>query len=156
MRLYSAAFSAVAITAAQDLIGLLATSGMAFRVHSIELGQKTLTAWEAKEITLRINPATATVGSGGSAPTPRGIDAGGRAVAATVTARANDTTPQTTSGTQQVIVARDWEFLNGFFWMPAPEQRPLIKPSEGFAINLGTAPSASMTASGVVVFEELF
>lgn len=154
MRLYSVSFSAVAITAAQDLFGLLATANMAFKVHYVELGQKTLTAWEAKEITLRRNPATATVGSGGAAATPRPFNPGDSA--ATVTARTNDTTPQTTSGTQANIIARDWEFLNGFFWMPAPEQRPIIKPSEGFAINLGTAPSGSMTASGTVWFEELF
>lgn len=154
MRLYAVSFSAVAVSAAQDLIGLLATANMAFKVHYVELGQKTLTSWEAKEITLRRNPATATVGSGGSAATPRPFNPGD--AAATVTARTNDTTAQTTSGTQAILLARDWEFLNGFFWMPAPEQRPIIKPSEGFAINLGTAPSGSMTASGTVWIEELF
>lgn len=156
MKLYAVAFSAVAISAAQDLIGILSTSGMALKIHGMEFGQKTLTSWEAKQLELRINPATVTVGSGGSAVTPRGVNAGGRAVAATFTARANDTTPQTTSGTQLLEQARDWEFLNGCFWMPKPLFEPIIKPSEGFAVNLGTAPSGSMTGSGVVYVEELF
>ncbi len=154
MRLYSVSFSDVAITAAQDLFGLLATSGSAFKIHCIELGQRSLTAWEAKGVKLVRNPATATVGSGGTAPTPRAINPGD--AAATVTARVNDTTGQTTSGTQEIIFARDWEFLNGFFWLPAPEQRPIIKPSTGCALQLITAPSASMTASGYMEFEEIF
>lgn len=154
MRLYTVAIDAVAVSATQDLFGLLATSGMAFKVHCIELGQKTLTAWEAKEVKLVRNPATATVGSGGSAATPRPLNPGDSA--ATVTARINDTTPQTTSGTQAILFSRDWELLNGFFWMPAPEQRPVIKPSEGCALKFTTAPSASMTVSGYMLIEELF
>lgn len=154
MRLYSVPIDAVAVSAAQDLFGLLATSGMAFKVHMIELGQKSITTWEAKEIKLVRNPATATVGSGGSAATPRPVNPGD--AAATVTARINDTTPQTTGGTQAIFFSRTWEFLNGFFWMPAPEQRPVIKPSEGLALKLPTAPSASMTVSGYMLIEELF
>lgn len=154
MRLYAVPFSAVAVSAAQDLINLTCTANMAIKIHYVELGQKTLTGWEAKEITLRRNPATVTTGSGGSAVTPRPFNPGNPA--ATFTARSNDTTAQTTSGTQAILLARTWEFLNGFFWMPAPEQRPIIKPSEGFAVNLGTAPSGSMTASGTVWVEELF
>lgn len=154
MRMYSVAIDAVAVSAAQDLFGLLATSGMAFKLHCIELGQKTLTSWEAKEIKLVRNPATATVGSGGSAATPRPLNNGD--AAATFTARINDTTPQTTGGTQQILFSRNWEFLNGFFWMPAPEDRPIIAPSQGLALKLPTAPSASMTVSGYMLVEELY
>jgi hypothetical protein len=153
-RLYTVSFTDVAITAAQDLFGILATANMAFKVHGVELGQKSLTTWEAKSLKWVRNPATATVGSGGSAATPRPIVPGD--VAATVTARVNDTTNQTTSGTQALIWSRDWEFLNGVFWLPAPEQRPVIAPGQGFALQLVTAPSASMTASGSVMIEELF
>lgn len=154
MRLYTVSIDAVAVSAAQDLIGLLATASMAFKIHVIELGQKTLTTWEAKEIKLVRNPATATVGSGGSAATPRPLNPGD--AAATVTARINDTTPQTTGGTQAILMSRTWEFLNGFFWMPAPEDRPIIKPSEGAALKLPTGPSGSMTVSGYMTIEELF
>lgn len=153
-RLYSISFNNVAITVAQDLINVTATASMAFAIHSIELGQKTLTAWEAKEIRLRRMPATVTAGSGGSTPTPQKLNNGD--AAATVTSHANDTTGMTTSGTASDIFARDWEFLNGFFWMPAPEQRPIIAPSQGVSLVLGTAPSASMTCSGTMIVEELF
>jgi hypothetical protein len=154
MRLYTVSFADVAITAAQDLFGILCTANMAIKIHCIELGQRTLATWEAKNVKLVRNPATATVGSGGAAATPRPFNPGD--AAATATARVNDTTNQTTSGTQAILMAREWEFLNGFFWLPAPEQRPIIKPSEGVALRLDTAPSASMTASGYIMFEELF
>jgi hypothetical protein len=154
MRLYTVSFSNVAVVAAQDLFGLLAGASMAFKVHWIELGQKTLTSWEAKEVQLIRNPATATVGSGGSAPTVQRVNPGD--AAATFTARANDTTAQTTSGTAQTLWSREWEFLNGFFWMPAPEERPVFAPGQGLRVALGTAPSASMTASGSIMIEELF
>lgn len=153
-RLYTVQFTNVAITAAQDLINITATANMALAVHSIELGQKTLTAWEAKEVTFKRFPATVTAGSGGTAPTPQKINNGDPA--ATFTARVNDTTNMTTNATAVTIWARTWEFLNGFFWMPAPEERPILAPSQGMALALGTAPSASMTCSGYMLVEELF
>lgn len=154
MRLYSVAFKDVSISAAQDLINLTATAGMAFKVHAVELGQRTLATWEAKNVRMTRNPATVTTGSGGAAATPRALNPSD--VAATVTARTNDTTGQTTSGTATDILAREWEFLNGFFWLPAPEQRPIIRPSEGLVLRIDTAPSAAMLASGYILFEELF
>lgn len=154
MRLYTVSFTDVAITAAQDLFGILCTANMAIKLHCIELGQRTLNTWEAKPIKLVRNQATATVGSGGSAVTPRAMNPGD--AAATATARVNDTTGQTTSGTQEVLLSRDWEFLNGLFWLPAPEQRPIIKPGQGVALQLTVAPSASMTTSGYIQFEEMF
>lgn len=154
MRLYSVAFKDVSISAAQDLINLTATAGMAFKVHAIELGQRTLATWEAKNVRMTRNPATVTTGSGGAAATPRALNPSD--VAATVTARTNDTTGQTTSGTATDILAREWEFLNGFFWLPAPEQRPIIRPSEGLVLRIDTAPSVAMLASGYILFEELF
>lgn len=153
-RFYTISITDVAVSAAQDLFGVLATSGMAFEIWRLELGQKTLTTWEAKGIKVIRNPVTATVGSGGSAATPRPLNFGDPA--ATVTARINDTTPQSTNGTAAVLYARDWEFLNGLIWVPLPDERPVIAPSQGVNINLPTAPSGSMTVSGSLVIKELF
>jgi hypothetical protein len=156
MRLYTVTFTNVALSAAQDLFGLLATANMAVRIRSIELGQKTLTSWEAKELKFVRHTGTAAAGSGGNAFTPlalRSSDA-----AATFTARINDTAGQTQAGgADQTLFSREWEFLNGFYWGPQRlEECPIIKPSEGFALQLGTAPSAPMTGSGVLTAEELF
>lgn len=154
MRLYAVTMNAVAVSATQDLFNLTATANMAFKVHSIFLGQKTLTTAEMKQIKCQRMPATVTAGSGGSVATPRPLNNGDSA--AVVTARINDTTGMTTSGTAVDLYDDVWHFLNGLFWMPAPEQRPIIAPSQGFTVNLPTAPSGAMTVSGTVVIEELF
>ena len=153
-RLYTVEFNNVAISAAQDLFSILATSNMAFAVHAIELGQKTLTAWEAREVTIQRFPATVTQGSGGSSYTPAKL--GPNDAAATLTAHVNDTTLATTSGSAAILFARAWELLNGFFWMPPPESRPIVAPGQALIVRLGTAPSASMTGSGYCVVEELY
>src|SRR5665213_3432775 len=153
-RMYSAFFDQVAVSATQDLLNLTATSGMAFKIHRIEGGQRTLSAWEAKPIRLIRFPATVTAGSGGSAVTISKLNDGD--ASPTVTARANDTTPMTTSGTSAILLARDFEFLNGFLVVFTPDERPVIAPSQGVALNLPVAPSGSMTCSFSVLFEELF
>src|ERR1700733_1041045 len=101
-RMYSINFTDVSVSAAQDLINITATAGMAFKIHRIEGGQRSLTAWESKPVKLVRLPATVTAGSGGSAVTPQKMNNGD--AAATVTARANDTTPATTSGAATVLL----------------------------------------------------
>jgi hypothetical protein len=105
-RMYSINFADISVSASQDLINITATANMAFKIHRIELGQRSLTAWESKPVKLIRLPATVTAGSGGSAVTPRPLNNGDSA--ATVTARANDTTPATTGGTATTLMARDW------------------------------------------------
>jgi hypothetical protein len=153
-RLYSINFDQVAVSASQDLINITATANMAFKIHRIEGGQRTLSSWEAKPLRLIRFPATVTAGSGGSAVTPAKLNNGD--AAATITARANDTTPMTTSGSSTILMARDFEFLNGFLVVYTPDERPVIAPSQGVALNLPVAPSASMTASFTIICEELF
>ena len=153
-RMYSITFLDVSVSATQDLINITATAGMAFKIHRIELGQRTLTAWESKPVRLLRMPVTVTAGSGGAAVTPAKMNSGD--AAATVTARANDTTAMTTSGSSSILMARDWEFLNGFLVVFTPDERPVIAVSQGVALNLPTAPSGATLASGTILIEELF
>jgi hypothetical protein len=153
-RLYSISFSEVAVAAAQDLVNVTATSGMAFKVHGFQVDQRTLTSWEAKPVKLLRVPATVTPGSGGSAITPQKMNFGD--AAATITARANDTTAMTTSGALSTLWAGEWAFLNGLYVAFNPDERPIIQPSQGLALNLSVAPSASTNASGTMLVEEIY
>jgi len=153
-RMYSVNFASVSVSAAQDLINITATSGMAFKIHRIEIGQTTLTSWAALPIKLIRLPATVTPGSGGSAVTPSKMNNGD--AAATVTARSNDTTPATTNGTATILLAREWELLNGFLVVFTPDERPVIAPSQAVQLNLPSAPSSATTLSATVLIEELF
>ena len=152
-RMYSVSFSDVAVVAAQDLINLTATAGMAIEILRIDGGQRSLTAGESKPIKLVRNLATVTAGSGGTAPTPVKLNNGD--AAATFTARANDTTAQTGT-TSSILFSSGFEFLNGYFKVWTPDERLVIAPSQGFAVNLPTAPSASTLMSFSVLVRELF
>ena len=152
-RMYSVNFQDVAVVAAQDLINLTATASMAIEILRIEVGQRSITAWESKPIKLVRNLSAVTAGSGGTAPTPVKLNNGD--AAATFTARVNDTTAQTGT-TSAILFSSGFEFLNGYFKVFTPDERLVIAPSQGFAINLTVAPSGSTLMSGSVLVRELF
>ena len=152
-RPYSVGFSGVSVSAVQDLFSLLATANMAFEIHFIKLGQITQTTIGGLRVRLRRLPATVTVGSGGTAVTPAALLPSDGA--ATVTARVNDTTQASTSGTA-VDLPDTWDLPGGFLWMPPEADRPIIRPSQGFIVSLDTTPGAALTVSGHMVFAELF
>jgi hypothetical protein len=150
-RVYTVSFNAVAITAVQDLFSLKASSTVPFEIHSITLGQVSLTS--VAGLKLHLQRGTITQGSGGSVPTPQPLlpnDA-----ASVVTAHANDTSQASFSGGGVLMMADAWEILNGYLYMPFPDDRPVIPAGGGIALSLDTAPSASMTASGTMTFGEL-
>lgn len=97
-RVYTASFKNVTISAAQDLISLKGSSGKVCRLRRawLQMNDTTLQTAQGLRLNTKYASATFTAGSGGSAPTPRPLDPGD--AAASFTARANDTTPGTTSG----------------------------------------------------------
>lgn len=154
-RMFKATFNDVAVAAAQDLFYIKAGATQPVLLHSVQLSQKTLTAWEGKNLRFQYKTGSVTAGSGGTSVTPRGSDAGGMAAAAAMTVRANDTTGATATTTTDEW-SEEWVFTNGFLWVPAdPRGRILIKPTDGLVIRLDTAPSGSMTASGSLELEEI-
>lgn len=152
-RVYSVVMDSVAVSAAQDLFTIKTSTSVPIEIISVVFSQKTLTAWEAKDITLRRLGPTVTVTAGTSVtaqpflPTEQ---------ASSVTATINNTTVATTTGTSSSLQADDFMFLNGFLWTPAGyDGRFVVGVSSAFCVRLGTAPSASMTMSGTVTFGEL-
>src|SRR5882762_9725805 len=98
-RRYVVSFENVTVSAAQDLLSVKGTTGKVIRLISVKVGATNTTLVTAKSLQLRVQflPATVTAGSGGGTATPRLLDPGDSAAAAT--ARINDTTPATSSGT---------------------------------------------------------
>lgn len=153
-RVYTAGFQDIAVSATQDLIYILCSSTVPIEIHEVSLTQRTLTTYEAKNITFRRLGATVTAGTGGASITPAPHVPND--TASVVTARRNDTSVATTSGTATIIRPDNWSFLNGYYWAPAGyDDRIILAPSTAFVVRLDTAPSASMTASGTIVFAEL-
>jgi hypothetical protein len=152
-RVYTIYMDAVAVSVTQDLFTIQAAAGIPLEIHAVALSQKTLTAWEAKDIGFKYVPATVTL-TGGTAVTPTSMLPGD--VAASTTCRTNSTTLATSSGSIRTVLADDFNFLNGFYWSAAgDDDRIIVKGGDAFTVRLGTAPSAAMTVSGWVSFAEL-
>jgi hypothetical protein len=152
-RIYSAAFDNVTIAAVQDVLYLKAGANNGVEIHHIQLSAGAVTA--AAEIRLRLKrlPATVTAGSGGSVPTISTIDSGDTK-SATATARANDTTQATTSGTAVIILPWQWNVLGPFEYLPAPEDREVCQASEAFVLDIPGTP-ASTIVSGWIKWREI-
>ncbi len=160
MTVFSAAFSAVAITAAQDLFEIVAPSTSRVRLLEIDIGQYSdFGDAQAEILSIAIWRGHTTSGSGGSTVTPANLNPYGAVAASTV--EANNTTVATTSGTR--LWATGWHVQAGFLWSPV-EHAPrgviafrrhiVIKPSQRLVIRI-TAPNDSITTNGSILFEEI-
>jgi len=152
-RVYTAVFQAAAVSAAQDLFMLLASSTVPIKIHAIYIGQSS-DAGDAQDELLRITlkRGMSTSGSGGSTPTPVALNPGDPASG--VTAHANDTTASS-GGTIVVLDEQCFNVRAGYVYVPTPEARPVVPAGGRLAVNLPTAPADALTMSGTIYFEEL-
>lgn len=155
-RFYSASFSGVSVTAAQDLFEVLAATGKPFLLHEVVVGQSSdYGDAQAEGLQVLVKRATGsyTSGSGGSSATPAKHltnDA-----AAGPAAEINNTTQASAgSGSLTTVRAETFNAQAGYQYLPAPEQRLLFLPAEACVISL-SAPADALTLSGTLVFEEL-
>lgn len=158
-RAYAQAFTAVAITAVQDLFYAKPAADKPCVLEAVYLSNVggAADAGDAQEELLRIEilrlPATVTVGSGGSSVTPSPLATND--AAAGFTARANDTTVATTSGTALTMHADGWNVRQPYIWLPPPEHRLMVANAQALVVRLNTAPADSLTVSGVAIVREL-
>lgn len=151
-RSYSVQFNNVAITAVQDLIALYC-GAMGLELHGMVIGQVSGTTVANLRLSVKRLPATVTAGTGGNAATPRKAMSGD--AAAVVTARINDTTQASSSGSAVTLLSDIFNTVNGyqFFW--PPDDRPTFSPNEAAVFSLDQAPGSSMQMSGTLLFGEL-
>ena len=153
-RMFTVSFTAVAVSAAQDLFEITASSTKPLRVHAIELSQSSEvgdTAEEGLSILFRGGTSGTTSGSGGSSATPAPL-AGG---SASFTAEVNNTTTMT-GGTVTTLVATNWnERISPSQWVFTEAMMPLVAPSARFTVELASAPADSLTMSGTMWVEEI-
>lgn len=154
-RFYAIVFENVAVTAAQDLFYVAPADDKALLIHEIRLSQSTELSDAAEEqLRLKLIRGHATVGSGGSNPTPTPLAASG--AAAGFTARTNDTTIAS-SGTAVDLLADTMNVRSGWLWLPTPECRPGVSQGAGATIvlRLMASPADSVTMGGTMIVEEL-
>jgi hypothetical protein len=151
-RRYSVVFSAVSVSAAQDLFQIIGAAGKILRIISVSLADVDTTLPTNQQLSLRCRflPATVSNGSGGSAPTPQPFDPGD--AAASFTAKANSTSKATTSGTAVVLLDDGCNIYAGYAYpFSAP---PIVGPSESFVFELLSTVSGTLSMSGTCIVEE--
>lgn len=153
-RMYSVSFSAVSVSAAQDLFELTPADDKPIQIVGIELGQSS-DSGDAQDEQLQISiiRGSATSGSGGSAPTPAPMSSSAQA-AAGFTAEVNNTT-QGSSGTAVTLMTTCWNVRAGYVnWFPE-NCRPGASQANTLLRVAQTAPADAITMSGTLYVEEL-
>lgn len=151
-RSYTVSFSAVAVTAAQDLFEVVAAAGKPLEICAVHLSQLTETGDAAEEgLGLLFERGHSASGSGGSAFTP--VPLNSTDTAAGFSAEVNNTTNAAT-GTIVTLHADNWNIRIPYIWMPTPDCRIHVAGGERFVVELLTAPADSVTMSGTIVVIE--
>ena len=101
----------IAATAAQDILTVTASSTKKLQLLAAEIGANGQATVSNYPIRIRYLPATVTAGSGGATVTPTNINPVGASISAT--ARRNDTTRATSSGTAVTVAASMLNPING-------------------------------------------
>ncbi|MGH7102293.1 MAG: hypothetical protein ACREFJ_07830 [Acetobacteraceae bacterium] len=147
-------FAGVAVSAAQDLFYILASSAVPVRLHRLSLSTSGQTSPGNLIISVQRFTSAVTAGSGGSSVTPVELaQVSGRA--ATSTVRANDTTRATTTGSKQVLWAGTMQDLNNLDDVLVPELWPWIPAGNAMIVGLEVAPGSGVPLFGAVHFSEL-
>lgn len=155
-RFYSIPFSAVAVSAAQDLFEVLAGTNKPFFLHEIVVGQYSDAGdSQAELLAILIKKATGayTSGSGGTTPTPVPHMTGDSAAAVTVEVN-NTSQAAAGSGALTTVRAEAFNVQAGWQYLPTPEQRLYFRPAEACVVSL-SLPADAVTLNGILVIEEL-
>ncbi|MCA1571362.1 MAG: hypothetical protein LC798_13780 [Chloroflexi bacterium] len=135
MNVYTARMAATALTAAKDLISIDApatASMVVLRAAISQSGSET-----SDQVSALIRRATGAVGAG-TVHTPRAHSP--QAPAFPGTALVNLTTDETAG---DELYGEGFNLLNGFLWVPVPEERIVVPPSGIVVLRLHLAPAAS-------------
>ena len=140
-----------------DLLSLQPADDKPVRLKGWSFGQTSESGDAAEElvrVTIRHMAATVTIGSGGSAVTPTKVDQ--TDPAAGVTARANDTTVATTSGTDTVLEENAWNIRSSPWekYIDEPD-RPIARQGEALIVRLESTVADDVSANFTFLIEEL-
>jgi hypothetical protein len=149
-RVYTASFTAVAISVAQDAFEITAPAVGSVIILSCHIGQYS-DAGDTESELLPVNITRyATSGSGGSTPTARPHHPSNPAFGGSV--EVNNTTQ---GGTPVVVLSDVFNVQAGWFYKPSHEERIFIASGAILAIELPVAPADAITAAGSITFMEL-
>ena len=146
-RIFTVSFADVAVTAIQDLFQIEA-QGVTAKLHALFLSQST-DAGDAnsEQLSLVLRRVTDAVVDGAAEVPAKPTDVAGANLAV------NQLVPLATG--VAIYHAEAWNTLTPFVWLPTPEMRPSIQPTDAMTVHLAEAPAQSIDISGTLYFEEL-
>lgn len=152
--IYVATFTAVAVSAAQDVFEIVAPANSRIAIREVRLGQYSDAGdAQAEMLSVTIVRGHATSGSGGTSATPAPIAGHAGALASTATVEVNNTTIAA-DGTAVTLCADSFNVMGGWRYYPVPEERPIVTNSGRLVVRV-TVPADAVTMNGTLVFEEL-
>jgi hypothetical protein len=150
MRTYSVRMNNVAVTGAITLVQIVAGSTSILRILRAWCSQSNQTSSVMQRIQINRKSGAATVTSF----TPLQFDPGDAASAAVGGTSATGTNASAEGTDTDVDVADNFNVLNGWLWVPTPEERIIVPPSGIIGLKFPTAPGSSMTVSAGFIFGE--
>jgi hypothetical protein len=140
-----------AVTSAITLVQIAAGSSAGLQILEVRLAQSSSTTSTMLPIQINRKSAAATVTSFTPLLTNPN-DAAAKAVGGSTATGVN----ASGEGTDGDILVQDvWNYLSGWLYQPIPEQRVQVAPSGIIALKLPVAPTASITLTATVTFQEL-
>jgi hypothetical protein len=157
MAVFTHTFTAVAVSALQDLFSIVAPSTGIVVLHRCTISQTSdYKDAEDEGLLVVIERGAATAGSGGSAVTAAAKGPDPFVPTWTATVRTNDTTRAVVGGGSiQQLHAEVWQVRDTFDYLPLPENRIIVAPSQRLVVALTAAPADALTVNGTIVFEQL-
>ena len=151
-RIYYAVLDALSVSSLTDLYWIGSPTDAITVIHEVKVSQEV--SETSEQLPLMVF-RTATDNSGqGSALTPSPTETGYAAYGGTVRTNVFSISAETTD------IWRDAQnVLNGWHWLPTPEERVVLSPTAGtagrLAVRLDVVPAVALTVSGYVVLEEI-
>lgn len=147
---FSVTLSNVAVTGAITLIQIRAGSTSSVEILKAWTSQSSSTVSAQQRIRVSRKSAAATVTSA----TPAAF--GGGAAADAVGGTSSTGTNASAEGTDSTTLVDDvFNVLNGWLYVPIPEERIIVPPSGFIALRFPTAPGSSTTYTAGMIFQEL-
>lgn len=154
--IFTATFSAIAVSAAQDVFELTTAATSRIEICEIFLGQYSDAGDAAAEmLSVQIIRGHTTAGSGGAAVTPANFEPWSRAAVTTV---ARNNTTVAADGTAVVLHSEAFNVQGGWLYKPLKtehdNERPKIAISSIVVVRI-TAPADAVTMNGTIKFREI-
>lgn len=159
MPIYAVQFSAVAVSAAQDVFELATPASSKIKLRRVVIGQYSdFGDAQAELISIQIIRGNTVTGSGGTAATPALIKPWGGA--SVITAAVNNTTPAS-GGSPITLISDTFNVAAGWVYNPPSpgntqddDERVFVNVSSRVVVRI-TAPADALTMNGYIVFEEI-